>query len=1061
MLARAVRRARPGLLALVVLLAMMLVTLVVLAYLGLIQRGASYGIDELPELRYADAPGIGANTFLHREPDPAKVRRELEILRGAGVGIIRQEFQWAEIEPLGKGRFLDAAGNDTWAKYDRIVDVAHELGIEIVARLDRPPSWATPGFDPQENPAIQMPPTDLDDFADFAAAVANRYQGRVRSFQVWNEPNLFGEWGGRPPNPAEYLKMLRRVGARIRQANPEAVIVLAGLAPTIETGPENLSDTLFLRRLYELGAKGDFDVASSMSYGLFTGPRDVRIHELRTNLPRAVLWREVMEEFGDTQTPLWASEYGWMSLPPGWEGEQGIWGNHPIEDQAAWTVDGLRRARQEWPWLPTIMIWASRWPYDADPRDPTPFFGLMDKDFTPRPSLVALRRAFATAPVAGVGLHQETHPAISFEGPWPRVPSDDASLGLHRQTGVVGATVRLRFEGSELALLTRRGPGMGQLRVRIDGQDALPDLLPRNAAGEAILDLYAPATEKLARVPIASRLPEGRHLVELTVMAERNPQSGGGLIIVDGMLVGNARPLAPYLGLAAMWLAGLGVILWTLAPWLRRLTAQLAVPWVWLDRELIWGVRTGELAVGALAALYLLLPSGGPTSLWTALRLVLVAGMVLVALVRSRHVATVAIAAVPFVGVIARTGVFDRPVGETLVLVLAGAWIARALWQRRLPRPQGLWLGLALYLAVAAVAAATFADFEKYAFRDLRTVILEPLLLFVVVVASARGRADARRLLAALVVGAVVSAVVALVLIPAGAVVTDTAVPRIRGLFGSPNNLALVLERTLPLALGLTLAARPGDRLRRAGWVGVAVLVVGLVLTFSRGAWLGALLGAGVALLPVWLRLPRRTRIASVSSAALVVALVVLTFGIERLAALFRVSDAGTTLRLSVWDAAWRMVRDHPVFGVGPDNFLYQYRAYMRPDAWAEPNLSHPHNLVLDAWLSTGIFGLLALAAVIAVFWFDWARVARRTAGAERFVVFGLGGAMAAGLVHGLVDNSYFLPELAGIFWVLVAALYLMRRSTEPGEPDEQPADAAVVSAPTRPESADPDVPPG
>ena len=64
-----------------------------------------------------------------------------------------------------------------------------------------------------------------------------------------------------------------------------------------------------------MGAKGDFDVAASMSYGLWTGPRDPRIDDQRVNFPRAVLWREAMLEFGDAQTPVWAAEYGWMSLP--------------------------------------------------------------------------------------------------------------------------------------------------------------------------------------------------------------------------------------------------------------------------------------------------------------------------------------------------------------------------------------------------------------------------------------------------------------------------------------------------------------------------------------------------------------------------------------------------------------------------------------------------------------------------------------------------------------------------------------------------------------------------
>ena len=216
------------------IIALTSVILTVVLSLGLLfatalaDRGVSYGVNALSEINDADVAGIGANTFLHREPDPAKVRRELEVLRGSGVGIIRQEFNWAEIEPIGPGLHVDSAGRNSWEKYDHIVAVAEDLGIEILARLDRPPAWSTPGFDPQDNPSIQTPPANYDDFAAFAQRVAARYRGKIRYFQIWNEPNLLGEWGGRSPNPSEYLEMLRVVGRGIRAVDSGNRIVLAG-----------------------------------------------------------------------------------------------------------------------------------------------------------------------------------------------------------------------------------------------------------------------------------------------------------------------------------------------------------------------------------------------------------------------------------------------------------------------------------------------------------------------------------------------------------------------------------------------------------------------------------------------------------------------------------------------------------------------------------------------------------------------------------------------------------------------------------------------------------------
>ena len=1034
------------------------VTAGAVALLALLSHGVSYGTAGLGEIRDADAPAIGANTFLHREPDLAKVRQELAVLRAAGVGLIRQEFNWAEFEPLDPEEHPEL-GEDAWTKYDGIVEAAQDAGIEVLARLDRAPSWATPGFDPRENPWMQAPPADNAEFARFAGELAARYRGKVRYYQVWNEPNLFGEWGGRPPNPAEYLAMLRAVGQAIRAADPEARIVLAGLAPTIETGPENLSDLLFLRQLYLLGAKGDFDVAASMSYGLWTGPRDVRIDDQRVNFPRAVLWREVMEAFGDAQTPVWATEYGWMSLPPGWTGDPGIWGNHPIEVQAAWTVDGIRRAREQWPWMPTIVIWASRWPEGLRPGDPTPYFRLMDKDFKPRPNLEAVRAAFGGPVAAGAGLHQETHAAASYEGPWPRVPSDLASLRLHRQTGVAGATVRFRFDGTDLGLLTRRGPDMGRVLARIDGQDALADALARNPAGEAILDLYAPSVEPLARIPIATRLPPGQHTLELKVLAESNPASSGGLVIVDGLLVGNAQPTWPWLALGGLWGAVGALALWTARSWRgpRRMLARL--PWTWMDGP-VGPLRVGEVLLAAAAVLYAVLPAGGAISAWTLIRVLLALGVGVLAVARLRDAALVAVAAIPFVGVIGRTGVFDRPVGEVLILAVVAAWVARALWGGPPRLPPMRWIAAAAVFTVAGVVAAVLADYPKFALRDLRTVILEPAAFFVVLASVLRDRDDVRRLLAALVAGATLAALVALVLIPFGAVVTEVFPPRVRGTFGSPNNLALVLERAAPVALALALAAGTSTFVSGRccwGWgrvassrgfwlVALSVLLIVLILTWSRGAWLGALAGLTVAARPLWAQIGLRRRLGAAAVSLAALAGIVLLTGVERIGLLLRIGDSGAVSRLAIWDSAWRMGRDNWLFGVGPDNFLTHYREYMRPEAWREPNISHPHNLVLDAWVSMGLIGLLALIAVLVLFWRDWRRTCRDRDGGSDPLAFGLAGAMAAALTHGLVDHTYFLPELAATFWTLaaaVAALVLVR-----GGEDSQADEGMVADDP-------------
>ena len=92
----------------------------------------------------------------------------------------------------------------------------------------------------------------------------------------------------------------------------------------------------------------------------------------------------------------------------------------------------------------------------------------------------------------------------------------------------------------------------------------------------------------------------------------------------------------------------------------------------------------------------------------------------------------------------------------------------------------------------------------------------------------------------------------------------------------------------------------------------------------------------------------------------------------------------------------------------------------MLPSAWQEPNLNHPHNLLLDWWTRLGIPGLLLGLTWLGLgTWSVW-RWLRR--GPERALALGVLAAIAAGLAHGLIDVSYALPELM-IVWVLLFGL--------------------------------------
>jgi O-antigen ligase len=141
------------------------------------------------------------------------------------------------------------------------------------------------------------------------------------------------------------------------------------------------------------------------------------------------------------------------------------------------------------------------------------------------------------------------------------------------------------------------------------------------------------------------------------------------------------------------------------------------------------------------------------------------------------------------------------------------------------------------------------------------------------------------------------------------------------------------------------------------------------------------------------------------------------------------------TLRVGIWKSSLHMLADHPIFGVGPDQFLNQFQAhYMTPDLKQEEFTAHPHNLFLDYWLSLGIMGVPILIWLLWRYFREALGKARRAVLARtrdpvgRALALGLLASMLDFLLHGLVDNSYFLMDLAMIFWLSCGLLQLERQ---------------------------------
>ncbi len=227
---------------------------------------------------------------------------------------IRQDFAWIDIEP--ERRAEDHPTRYIWAQADLMMQDIEEKGVSVIARLDKPPEWAI-----NRDVAYEEAPYDLERLADYCGAVAERYQGRIDAYQIWNEPNLTRDWANLPPSPAGYVQLLEACASAIHEADPDALIISAGLAPTGTRNADAMPDEEFFWRMYEAGASPHFDVLGVHAPGYALEPEVdpatiVEQGYLEWQCFRHVEHiRAIMVANGDAHKQIAITETGWTTDP--------------------------------------------------------------------------------------------------------------------------------------------------------------------------------------------------------------------------------------------------------------------------------------------------------------------------------------------------------------------------------------------------------------------------------------------------------------------------------------------------------------------------------------------------------------------------------------------------------------------------------------------------------------------------------------------------------------------------------------------------------------------------
>ncbi len=238
------------------------------------------------------------------------------------------------------------------------------------------------------------------------------------------------------------------------------------------------------------------------------------------------------------------------------------------------------------------------------------------------------------------------------------------------------------------------------------------------------------------------------------------------------------------------------------------------------------------------------------------------------------------------------------------------------------------------------------------------------------------------------------------------------------GFFIHPNNLALFITPLLAYTLPHIKSSL------ESWWAGLPKVFnqnlwpllawvsggVALLLSLSRGGWLGLAVSGAVF---VFIAGNRRLRIIAVVTAVIAVMVIAAVPNLRYRVILPFYGEKSSVARLSLWETGTKMIKDSPILGQGVNGFNYNWDKFN-----TDPNLDHynfPHNFILNTWIDLGLLGLISWLTIVGYgLWYGFKNRAKPFA-------FGLALFLLAILLHGLIDIPYFKNDLAMIFWLIFA----------------------------------------
>jgi hypothetical protein len=294
-------------------------------------------------------------------------REDLEkivaLMKEAGVGWVRMDFLWSDIEPES-GRF-------EFDKYDSIVNLLAENGIHLLGLLDYSTDWAS------SCGKWNCPPGDTKLFINYTRAVMQRYKDKIKHWEVWNEPDSHIYWAAQD-GLKSYCALLKDVYLAAKEIDPDCKILNGGFANGIAS----------VNHLYDNGAKDYFDI---LNIHIFESP--LNAGAIKRILAYPKLAYKIMKRNGDADKKIWITEIGCPGVKRGTKVKNWWLGRNTTEkEQARWVrevfTELIRYAAVEKVFWAFFRDCKGHWDNGVD------YFGLVHWDFSPKPSFSAYQECF-------------------------------------------------------------------------------------------------------------------------------------------------------------------------------------------------------------------------------------------------------------------------------------------------------------------------------------------------------------------------------------------------------------------------------------------------------------------------------------------------------------------------------------------------------------------------------------------------------------------------------------------------------------------------------------------